>query len=255
MNYKLLKSQIYKYLVIFTITLFVVSCSSSKKVVYFQEIEGVEINDSLINFEAKLQKGDALNIMISAVDIEATMPFNLYVGAGLNARSMGYIIDVKGEINFPIIGKVKAEGLTISQMTDRMIKKISDYIKNPVVNVGLINFKITVLGEVSHPGTHSIPNGKITIIQALGIAGDLNILGKRKNVLLIREYEGKRVFVNIDLTNKKLFNSPYYYLVQNDVIYVEPSSTKITTSKTWPSLQMGLTALSTAITLYLLFTR
>ncbi|NOR29384.1 MAG: polysaccharide export protein [Lutibacter sp.] len=240
---------------LFSIALLSVACVPSKKMIYFQEIENVKIEETVVNYEPKLQVGDMLNISVSAIDIEAVQPFNLFVGSGDSATAMSYLVNIDGELNFPVLGKIKVEGFTNKEVTDLLTKRLSDYIKNPVVNVRLINFKVSVLGEVRDPGTYPVTNERISIIEALSLAGDLTIQGKRANVLLVREEQGKRVFVNIDLTNKQLFNSPYYYLAQNDVVYVAPNKTKINNSGIGTSTGIIFSAISVLISLIAILTR
>ena len=211
------------------------ACASKENIVYFQEIERGMVNDTLINFEPKIQIRDILAINVSAIDGEAAMPFNLYetplVGnSANNPKPLNYMVDVDGNIHFPVIGKLKIGGLTTKQLNEKLTLILGDYIKNPIINIQLTNFKITVLGQVKSPGTYAVPNERISILDAIGLAGDLEIHGKRKTVMLIREQNGQRMFVNIDLTNKQLFSSPYFYLSQNDVIYVEPNNAQVNAS-------------------------
>ena len=243
-----MKNKFY-YPIVFSIALLSVACVPSKKMIYFQEIENVKIEETIVNYEPKLQIGDVLNVSVSAIDIEAALPFNLYEGTGTSATPMSYLVNIDGELNFPVLGKIKVEGFTNKEITDLLTKRLSDYIKNPVVNVRLINFKVSVLGEVGRPGTYPVTNERISIIEALSLAGDLTIQGKRANVLLVREEQGKRVFVNIDLTNKQLFNSPYYYLAQNDVVYVAPNKTKINNSGVGANTGVVFSAISILISI------
>ena len=209
------------------------SCVSPKKMVYFQNMEVKEEIEVVKNFETKIQVGDILSINVSAVDGEAVLPFNLYdvpITQGAYGDPLTYLVDIAGEINFPVLGTIKVSGSSTKELTKSLEGKLKDYIKNPTVNVRIENFKITVLGEVKNPGTFKIDNERISIIEALGLAGDLGIQANRNNILLVREINKERKFVSIDLTDKKLFASPYFYLAQNDVIYVEPNRTKINSS-------------------------
>jgi polysaccharide export outer membrane protein len=227
-----MKNQIKKILVLVIMANVLVNCASKDKVAYFQEVEGVKVQDAVINFEPEIQVGDLLAINVSAVEGATAVPFNLYekpvVGNTMsNAEPIKYLVNADGDINFPVFGKIKVAGLTTKKLTDNLAEKIKPYIKDPIINVRITNFKITVLGQVKSPGTFSIPNERISVLEAIGLAGDLEIHGQRKNVMLIREQNGKRVFVNIDLTNKALFASPYFYLAQNDVLYVEPNKVEV----------------------------
>jgi len=249
-----MKNKIY-YPIILNLVLLLTACVPAKKVVYFQELEGVEINETIVNYEPKLQAGDLLNVSVSAIDAEAAIPFNLYEGRGTSASPMNYLVNVDGDLNFPVIGKIKAKGQTNKQITNLLTKRLSDYIKNPVVNVRLINFKVSVLGEVRNPGTYPVLNERISILEAISMAGDLTIQGKRANVLLVREEDGKRVFIPIDLTNKQLFNSRYYYLAQNDVLYIEPNKVKVNSSAVGTNTGIVISAISAIISIIAIFIR
>lgn len=233
------------------------SCVSKKDMIYFQEIEGVEVNETIKNYEPKIQKGDILNINVSAIDATAAAPFNLYEATGIGTpKPITYLVNSDGEINIPVLGKTKVEGFTTKQITDNLTNKLQkDYIKNPIVNIRLINFKVTVLGEVKAPGTYTVLNERISIIEAIGMAGDLTIQGKRSTVKLIREQGGKRMIVELDLTNKKIFNSPYYYLAQNDVIYVAPNKAKINSSAVGANAGIIISSISALISLIAILTR
>ena len=233
-----------------------IGCSSSRKITYFQDEEGQNVNESLLNYEPTIQKGDILSINVTAIESEAAVPFNIYESQGqLNRVPLPYIVDADGEINFPVIGKILVSQTTTKELTKKITELLLPYLKNPIVNIRLINFKITVLGEVKSPGSYPVLNERISIIEAIGLAGDLTIYGKRKSVTLIREQNGKRTFTSIDLTNKELFNSPYYYLAQNDVIYVEPNKTKVNSSAVGPNTSVIISGLSILITLIAIFVR
>ena len=233
-----------------------VGCASSKKVTYFQDEEGRNINETLLNYEPTIQKGDILSINVTAIESEAAVPFNIYESQGtINKVPLPYIVNADGKINFPVIGNILVSQITTKQLTNKLTELLLPYLKNPIVNIRLTNFKITVLGEVKSPGSYPVLNERISIIEALGLAGDLTIYGKRKSVTLIREQDGKRTFNSIDLTNKELFNSPYYYLAQNDVIYVEPNKTKVNSSAVGPNTSVIISSLSILITLIAIFVR
>ena len=245
-----------KYILITFLGILLASCASSEKIVYFQEVEGLQLNDTLVNFEPAIQVGDLLAINVSAIDAEAAIPFNLYEtpivsGSGnfSNASPISYLVNADGNINFPVIGKLKVAGLTTKETDEKLSKILSAYIKNPIVIIRLINFKVTVMGEVQRPGTYTITNERVSILEAISLANDLTIHGKRKTVLLIREQNGKRVFVNIDLTSKELFNSPYFYLSQNDVIYVAPNKTKVNSSAVGANTAVIVSSISILISL------
>lgn len=248
------------YVIGFLTILLLFSCASKKDVVYFQEVEDVIVNDTLIHFESSIQVGDLLSINVSAVDGEAALPFNLYetpmVGNSVSSnKPLTYLVDASGNIQFPVIGELKVEGSTTMEIHKNLTTILEAYIKNPIINIRLTNFKVTVLGQVNSPGTYEVSNERISILDAIGLAGDLEIHGKRNNVLLIREQHGQRTFVTIDLTNKELFSSPYYYLSQNDVVYVEPNKTQINASAVGANtgvILSGISILLSIITIFLI---
>jgi len=216
-------------LVVFT------SCVSNKNVAYFQfdDINQKEVNNV---YKTVFKPDDLLQITISSEDIEATQPFNLPTvsfSSTTNAatgtpRQQSYLIDSNGEIDFPVFGKLKLGGLTREQAIKLLkIKLAPDYVKNPTVNISISNFKITVTGDVKQPGTFNIPNERVSVLDAIGLAGDLNISGRRDNVMIIREIGSEKNIYKIDLRSKKALTSPVFYLQQNDVIYVEHNNAKI----------------------------
>lgn len=233
------------------------SCVSSKKMLYFQEMEGIVPNEELANFEPDLQPGDMLSINVSALDAATAVPFNLYEASGNSSipRPIPYLVNSDGEIKFPVVGTLKVTGFSTKELTQHLTSVLDEYLVQPIVNIRLLNFKVTVLGEVKAPGSYPVSNERITIVEALGLAGDLNIQGNRNSVILMREKDGKRSFVTIDLTNKKLFDSPYYYLAQNDVLYVEPNKTKINSSAVGSNAGIIISSISTLISLIAILTR
>ena len=240
-----------RYMLILATALLFTGCMSSKKIVYFQESDQIQLQETLTNFQPQIQLGDLITIHVSASDPVSAETFNLYETPSVvgNPKLLPYLVDGDGQINFPVLGKLKLTGFTTQQIGDQITEALTTYLVAPIVNVRLTNFKITVMGEVKTPGTYTIPNERITIIEALGLAGDLNIQAKRSAVMLIRENNGKRDFITVDLTNKALFNSPYYYLVQNDVLYVAPNKTKVNSAAVGSSTGIFISALSILISL------
>ena len=179
---------------------FLFSCVSKKKLVYLQDIDNQKSYDSSLRYEPTLQPDDLLNIIVSAENPEVTVPFNLPQIQGnyqLNENQSNiktYLIDNDGFIDFPVIGKVKLGGLTRSQAISSLVDKVSFYIKNPSINLRILNYKISILGQVTKPGSYTIPSERITILEALSLSGDLTIYGKRNNILLIHEEEGKKTY-------------------------------------------------------------
>ncbi len=244
------------YLIILTLGLLFSSCVSTKKMIYFQPLEkGSIANDSLVSFEPTIGVGDLLSIHVSALDPQAARAFNLVENEQNGTTSASsYLVNSIGEIHFPGLGNQKVLGLTSKQLTDSLVLQLSDYIIKPVVNLRLVNFKVTVLGEVKQPGTYPVENERISVLEALGMAGDLTIKGKRTNVLLVREQDGKRQIVPIDLTSIELFNSPYYYLAQNDVIYVAPNKAKLNSSAVGPNIGIIFGSISTLLSIIVFLT-
>ncbi|MFD2598068.1 polysaccharide biosynthesis/export family protein [Sphingobacterium corticis] len=209
------------------------SCASRKEIVYLQPSANEE-QQLITKFVPRIQPEDLITITVSAADIKVTVPFNqqnpyqMQAAAGQDfAFKPTYLVDDKGEIDFPVLGRLKIGGLTRLEATALLRKELGRYIVDPGVNLTFANFRVTVLGEVAKPGTITLQQERITILEALGMAGDLTIRGVRKNVLLIREKDGVRQTERLDLTSDSLLTSPFYYLAQNDVIYVEPNGAQV----------------------------
>ena len=230
-----------RFLFLFLGLIFVFSCKTPENVVYFQDSSNLEKISSTNSFTPVFKVDDIVSIFVSAADMDAAVPFNLMQGTSINDGLVGansnnspqptYLIDEDGNIDFPVLGSLKIAGLTRVQVKDMIKEKLKIYINDPIVNVRLKNFKITVVGEVERPGSYNIPNERVTIIEALGLAGDMTIKGKRDNVMVIRENEGENTYHRLDLTSKTIFESPVYYLAQNDVLYVEPNVSRIKESR------------------------
>lgn len=206
------------------------SCVSKKQIVYFQNDT---INQSLVsnNYKTVFKADDLLQITVSSLDLEAVKPFNLpavtYATTTNNVigtpQQQSYLIDNEGFIDFPLLGKLKFGGLTRSEAIQLLKNKLDpDYVKNPTINIKISNFTITVLGDVKAPGTFTIPNERITVLEAIGLAGDLNITGIR-NIEVFREENNEKKSYKLDLKSNTIFTSPAYYLQQNDVVYVQPN--------------------------------
>lgn len=213
------------------------SCASKKDVVYYQNIDGLASGEKSNTYEIKIQPDDLLLIIVSAEDPETAIPFNLSTLSvpsvySLNASRgqetmQSYLVDTGGSIDFPVLGKLKLGGLTRSEVMQLLQDKISKYIKNPIINLRIMNFKVSVQGEVTLPGTYTVTSERITLIEALTLAKDLTIYGKRDNILIIREIDGVKSFNRVDITKADFINSPFYYLAQNDVVYVEPNKVRV----------------------------
>lgn len=230
------KINIFFFLLILTIYS---SCGSYKNIPYYQDLNAaVPSKDEIANYSPLyIQPADILGINVNSRNPESSSIFNYNLNR-VNGNNFdnssenpvtGYLVNEKGEIDLPLIGTVKVSGLTTSQLIEKMKPMLLTYYKDPTISIRIINFKVAVYGDVQRPNVYTLRNERTTITEALSLAGDLNITAKRKNVLLVREIDGKRNFIPIDLTSKKLFESPYYYLKNNDEIYVTPDRTKYAT--------------------------
>ncbi|MFM2369711.1 MAG: hypothetical protein RL619_2021 [Bacteroidota bacterium] len=246
----------YFFLIKKTIPLFFLlllfSCASKKDIVYFQDIDTLVQQEKPNSYEIKIQPDDLLAITVSADDPEIAKSFGLNVSgtamSGSQERSM-YLVDAAGSIDFPVLGKMKVSGLTRTEILQLLDSKISQYIKKPIITLRIMNFKISVQGEVIAPGTYNIVSERITLIEALSMAKDLTIYGKRNNILIIREIDGVKSYNRVDITKAGFMNSPYYYLAQNDVVYVEPNKNKINAAAVNPSTNLIFSVASILITL------
>ncbi|ALJ04019.1 sugar transporter [Pseudalgibacter alginicilyticus] len=216
------------YLSIVVLMMLVSSCKTKKDIVYFQNVKDFETIVDTDMFEPKFKVNDIVSIYVSTYNLEATKPFNLVKNTGSTGQEIDYLIDSEGNIDYPVLGKIKLIGLTVEEAKQLIKEKLSkDYLKDPVINIRILNFRITVSGEVNAPGVYSVSGERITILEALGLAGDLTIKGRRDNVLVVRDFAGTKTYTRVDLTSRELFNSPVYYLTQNDFIYVEPNNSAI----------------------------
>lgn len=241
------------YSVLFT------SCLSQKEVTYFQETpDNPQRGKGMQAYVPIIQSGDILSVVVGSLNPEANEIFNVRNmatavhlnysqtgGMGGRAQPVGYLVDEEGNIEVPLIGKVKVDGTTTELAAQSIRTLLNKYLKEPSVAVRLVSFKISVMGEVRNPAVFIIPEEKVTLPQALSLAGDLTIYGRRDNVMVIREENGIRTYGKIDLTSREVFDSPYYYLHKNDVIYVEPTKAKVTSSdRTLQILPLVLSSLS-----------
>ncbi|WP_269686707.1 polysaccharide biosynthesis/export family protein [Flavobacterium lacustre] len=254
MNYFLLLKKTIPFL--FALLFF--SCAPRKEIVYYQNIDRLPTAKSN-TYEVTIQPDDLLLIIVSAEDPEIALPFNLKsVSVGTaNKQDLVrgqetmqlYLVDANGTIDFPVLGKLKVSGLTRSAVLQLFQDKIGMYIKNPIVNLRIMNFKISIQGEVVAPGTYTIDSERITLIEALSKARDLTIYGKRDNILIIREIDGVKTYNRVDITQADFINSPFYYLAQNDVVYVEPNKNRINAAAVGPNTGVIISITSLLITI------
>lgn len=246
-----------KYFVLMIIGLFLTSCVPREKIVYFQgDLESI---DQLAEqYSATIQPDDLLTITVFGRNQEATRIFNQESNVGMGGSEKTYLVDEEGNIEFPVLGKIKLAGLTRNEAIQYMKGMLSNEIIDPGVSIAITNYRITVLGEVGSPGTYPLENEKVTILEALGMAGDLTINGLRDNVLVVREENGKRNFYRVNLLTEEVFNSPVYYLAQNDVVYVEPNQNKINSSRNatiFRDISFAMSISSFLLTIILLITK
>lgn len=238
------------------------SCSGAKNIPYFQNSDTVDLSPSKMLYDARIMPKDLLTITVSTTDPEASAPFNMTVSTAYNVNSrstttqptlQAYLVDNEGNIDFPKVGSVHLGGLTKSEAETLIQEKIKPYMnefENPIVTVRMSNYKISVLGEVTKPGMYTVSNEKVSILEALAQAGDLTIYGVRTNVKLIREdATGEKSIHVINLNDANLINSPYYYLQQNDIVYVEPNKVKSQNSKVGSLTTLTLSATSILISI------
>ena len=243
-----------KLILTLSLILVLASCGSTKKIVYLQDAD--KFTEATVFFKTKLEPDDKLSIIVSAQNPELTLPFNqpeiqVNYDVGKTQQNIKtFLIDNAGYINYPLVGKIKLAGLTKDEAVELIGSKIAEYFKTPpTINIEILNFKVFVLGEVKNPMPIEVTSNRITILEAITRAGDLTLFGKRENVLLIREVNGVKTFNRINLTNIAFVNSPYYYLMQNDVIIVEPNKTAINNAAVGANITLIVSAASIFTTL------
>lgn len=238
------------------------SCGSRKNMVYLQP-DSTEINTKYEQYIPKIQVNDILTLAVTAADPKVTAPFNpvstMSSANMTQATDMAlrptYTVSEDGTITLPMLGKVHVAGLTRLEAIEKIRLELGQYIKDPGVNINFNNFRISVLGEVARPGSFTFPSERVTILEALGTAGDLTIRGIRNNVMVIREANGRKTIHRLDLTKQDVLNSPYYYLGQNDVVYVEPNKSQINNSKLGANSNIIISIASLLITVISVLTR
>lgn len=252
----------------YIISLFISSCTTNKNTTYFKDFADTSkkavVNLSVFSYP-RIQRDDILNITIQTIDPATNVVLNtpntftpaaIAGSANVSAQSAatpGYLVDQNGEIELPFAGNIKVQGLTTVEARELIRQKMVAFVKQPIVNVKYANFKITVIGEVARPGTYIIPNERVSILDAIGLAGDLTIYGRREDVLLLRDTAmgAQKNMVHLNLNSKEVMSSPYYFLQSNDVIYIEPNKNKVEASdvRTTRNITILASALSVIIVL------
>lgn len=247
-----------KFFYLIVIMLFMSSCGVKYKTVpYFTNLPADSLlQENILNKVVfKIQKNDILAITVSSLNPEASAIFNMGTTSSLQSSTAanvnptntanGFMVDDRGEIQLPLLGPVRIEGLTTSEARALIQNKLVNYLKEPVVSIRLVNFRVSVLGDVARPGVYPVNNERVNVSEALSMAGDLTITAVRNNVLLVREIDGKRQYIRLDMQNKELFNSPYYYLQNNDVLYIQPGKAKYASvDSSYRNVSIVLSALS-----------
>lgn len=245
------------------------SCGSHKDLAYFQEIVANGEIESVSGQINTIQSGDVLTISVSSSNPELAIPYNLFSARSqvsnisnssarvtANVSAEGYTVNAAGNIHFPVLGEIHVAGLTRQEIAEMLTSKLESVMPNPVVTVTLLNFYVTVIGEVARPGTYNFPGDRLTILEALGFAGDLSVYGNREKVMVIREENGTRHVEVLNLKSKDVFTSPYFYLKQNDVVYVEAVGAKaksVSTFTTYFPIITSLASLGTSIAMMIYY--
>lgn len=255
-----MKSILHRLLFCIALTSLLVSCAPNRSILYMQDFENV--NPNLQSYANTIQPDDNVMITVTADEPELAAPFNILY---LNIESTsskntsdamsGYLVDTNGEIDFPRVGKIKLGGLTRIEAENKIKNLLRPFIRNPGINLRVLNFKISVLGEVAKPGSQVVNGDRITLPEAISNAGDLTIYGRRNKILVLRESDDVRSMKEIDITSTDFINSEYYYLSHNDVVYVAPNKTKVNSSIIGPNLTVGISAISLLITIITLSIR
>lgn len=239
-------------------------CTSPKEILYFQDIDQITPQKIDAEYQPVIMKDDKLQIIISGLDKSVVQPYNntLYYNASGNMGASNpnsvipYLVDSKGCIEMPGLGRIHVEGMRSSDLVSYITNTLIDrgFVREPVVSVSFLNYRITVLGEVRSPGTYTMPSERVTVLQALGMAGDLGLQADRHDIILIRDEDGKQVHYKIDLTKSEILNSELFYLHQNDVLYVPQSAKRIASGTTPTGLwSIILSTLSTLVTVATFF--
>ena len=235
------------------------ACSVPKDVTYFQgvdELTSEQVEQMSQNYSTKICPDDLLTITVTGWDPTVLTPFNPPVYAFAtegeekvqkSEQLQTYLVHKDGTINFPILGKIQAAGFSKQELAENLRTKIEEYVKNVNVNVQIVNFKVTLMGEVARPGAVAIKNDRVSILDVLGLVGDLTFNANRKNILVIRDKEGKKEFGRLDITDPAIFTSPYFYLRQNDVVYVEPNNAKKKNARYSQAQQYSITVFSSIL--------
>ncbi len=217
------------------LVVFATSCVTKKEILYLQDIERLDEATVALQNNPVIRPNDILQIQVSSFDMEASAPFNLLAptqniqteGYSPGRQAVGYLVNNDGTIEFPVLGTLQVGGMNRKELLEDLKTRIAVYVKDPMINIRITNFKVTVLGEVAAPGAFYVSDERITLLEALGNAGDMTIFGKRDDILILREQNGIKTYAKIDITKTDFLSSPYYYLQQNDVVYVGQNNAQV----------------------------
>ena len=260
----ILKFEMRRTLLLVLFIFVIQSCKTQKDVIYFQNVDEVIDNNPELFESPKIQTGDMLSIVVSSYHMDAVLPFNLSVSATSAEEQMtgrgrqqiqNYLVDSNGNINFPVLGIIKVAGKDRQELSDELQLKIQRYVKEPIVTIRILNFRYTIIGEVKNPGVFTTENEKISVLEAIGAAQDLTIYGRRDSIMLIRNENNTISKHYIDLKNASIVDSSYYFLKQNDVVYVQPNNTKTMESKVSPFNPLLISVASFGLALLTFITR
>lgn len=247
-----------RYSLILCSVILVSSCVSRQDIAYFQEIENLASKDNLESITFK--PNDMVSIVVSAASMEAVAPFNINVasqtssmGGGGTGSHASYMVSADGEIEFPILGTINVLGMNTKGLQGYLKERISEYVRDPIVNVRILNFSVSIIGAVNSPGTFPISGERISIIEALAMAGDLAIFGRRDNILIVRELDGKKTYKYLDIRDPEILNSDYYYLKQHDIVYVEPNRSAMQNAIANRNITVFISVASFLFTLFVFF--
>lgn len=249
------------YVVLFVTVALFSSCVPKKDILYLQGSQTPQNTPS--NYEPLIQKDDILYINVSSSQAEAAAPFNLDTqgkdatggSSGYTTQKQSYMVDNLGNIEFPILGTIAVSGYSINELRDVLKAKLNNYVKDAVINIRIINFKVTVAGEVNQPGVVTTDSQRFTLFDALAKSGDLTLYGKRDNILIVRDFQGVKSFNRVDITQADFVNSPFYYLDQNDFIYVEARKAKIDSTAIGTNIPFIVSIVGILLTTTLILTR
>ena len=248
----------YKFLIFLFAVLMFSSCATRDEIVYFQGIENLQNVEAPEDVTTEIEVNDVLRIDVSSLNDKIVEPFEMDMansagGVGQsNAALQGYLVDTDGNITFPVLGEVPVLGKTREELEEYLKESLETYVKDAVVRVRIVNFKVTVVGEIGS-SVIEVPDERLSIIQAIAMAGDISYGGKRENVLVVRMHDGRLTHGRIDMTSAEVFDSPYFYLQQNDIVYVEPTYRTVKSAGFITSWQGLVSVITTAFSLFVLF--